>query len=275
MYLYVLSFLRHRLYVANFRKMALFSFNIPLPLSRTLNIFIFVATKLKYMYNPIHHFDDMQVLPDMSKLTQKEKEEVRARYALYGCSAYAVGIILVIIICFLIGSCSTSKEVSSVEYHRVENLMQRMDSVINTRQVIRQDSSWRELIMHQFQSLRERNDTSHTVVVDTAGRVISERIIIRTERESNSETDRQERQVLIHRLEVMDSTLTVMQQQFSHIDSLMQAKNTTITRYTQSTLTSWQQVRLWLANVVLVALFIAAAVWAWRKRAWWLRLFRK
>lgn len=40
-------------------------------------------------------------------------------------------------------------------------------------------------------------------------------------------------------------------------------------------LTQWQQARLWLGNIVLVALAGAAAVWAFRRRAWWLRLFRK
>ena len=227
------------------------------------------------MYNSIHSYDDMPKLPDMSGLTPKEKDEVRARYAVYGCCAYALGIILVIILCLFIGSCSVNKEVTSVEHHRVENLMQRMDSVINMRQVIQQDSSWRELIMHQFQSIRERNDTSHTFVVDSAGKVIKETLVIRTERESNSETDRQEREVMIHRLDVMDSTLNVMQQQFNHIDSLMQTKQTVIEKAIPAKLNIWQQVRLWLANIVLIILAIAAAVWAFRKRAWWLRFFRK
>lgn len=37
----------------------------------------------------------------------------------------------------------------------------------------------------------------------------------------------------------------------------------------------WQQIRIWLGNIVLVALAVAVAYWTYRKRAWWLRLFMK
>lgn len=36
-----------------------------------------------------------------------------------------------------------------------------------------------------------------------------------------------------------------------------------------------QQARLWLANLVLVALAVAAGVWIVRKRSWWLERIRK
>ena len=206
-------------------------------------------------------------MTDLHELSQEELDSIHITTAVFGCAMYVAAFIVALVICLLLGSCTTHREVTAVEHHSIHDLMQRMDSVISTRQVIRQDSSWRELIMHQFQSIRERNDTSHTFVVDTAGRVIKETLVIRTERERNSETDRQEREVMISRLEVMDSTLSVMQQQFSHIDSLMQQKETTIKQYTKRSLTTWQQVRLWFANVVLVALILAAAVWAWRRRA--------
>ena len=39
---------------------------------------------------------------------------------------------------------------------------------------------------------------------------------------------------------------------------------------------SWhQQARLWIGNIVLVALAVAAAVWIVRKRKWWLAIIRK
>lgn len=225
--------------------------------------------------DPINQNYPQPNIPDMRELKPEDRDAIHVTAALFGCAVYVAALIVALAICVLFGSCTTHREVTSVEQHSIHDLMQRMDSVISTRQVIRQDSSWRELIMSQFQSIREHNDTSHTFVVDTAGRVIKETLVIRTERESNSQTDRQEREVLIHRLEVMDSTLSVMQQQFSHIDSLMQQRNISTTRYVKSSLTFWQQARLWLANVVLVALIIAAAVWALRRRAWWLRIFRK
>lgn len=225
--------------------------------------------------DPINQNYPQPNIPDMRELKPEDRDAIHVTAALFGCAVYVAALIVALVICVLFGSCTTHREVTSVEQHSIYDLMQRMDSVISTRQVIRQDSSWRELIMSQFQSIREHNDTSHTFVVDTAGRVIKETLVIRTERESNSQTDRREREVLIHRLEVMDSTLSVMQLQFSHIDSLMQQRNTSIKEYAQRSLTFWQQARLWFANVVLVALIIAAVVWALRRRAWWLRLFRK
>lgn len=39
-------------------------------------------------------------------------------------------------------------------------------------------------------------------------------------------------------------------------------------------LTRWQRARLQFANTMLVALALAAAIWALKKRAWWLKLFR-
>lgn len=184
-------------------------------------------------------------------------------------------VIILIAVCMLLSSCKTTKTVSSVEEHRVQTLMDRMDSVINTHQVIRQDSSWRELVMSQFQSIREKSDTSRTFVVDSAGKVIKETLIIRTEKETNSETDRHEREVLINRIEIMDSTLNIMRQQLQHSDSLLQSKQTTIEKQVEKPLSWWQQMRLYLANIILIALAIAAGVWAFRKRVWWLSLFKK
>ena len=184
-------------------------------------------------------------------------------------------IVICIAACIILASCRTTKTVTSVEQHRVQTLMDRMDSVINTRQVIRQDSSWRELVMSQFQSIREKNDTSRTFVVDSAGKVIKETTIIRIEKETNSETDRQEREVMMSRLEIMDSTLNVMRQQLQHSDSLLQLRQTTIEKQVEKPLSRWQQIRLYLANIILIALAIAAGVWAFRKRVWWLSFFRK
>ncbi len=206
---------------------------------------------------------------EMQKLSPEELFEVGIRNVCYGCVTTLIAFAIGIVICLLFGSCTTHREVTSVDQHSIHDLMQRMDSVINTRQVIRQDSSWHELIMSQFQSIREHNDTSHTFVVDTAGRVIKETLVIRTERESNSQNDRREREVLIHRLEVMDSTLNIMQQQFSHFDSLMQSKKTIIEKSVPAKLNIWQKARLWFANIVIAALATSASIWIFRRRRFW------
>ena len=189
---------------------------------------------------------------------------------------YVVAAIVVAgLLVFSFISCSAPKETSYIEQHKVERMMDRMDSVINTKVVIQQDTTWRETIMKQFQSIREKSDTSHTVVLDTAGNVLKEKIIINNIRETTSETDRKEMEIMKSRLDVMDQTLDIMRQNLSIADSLLQSKDETVIKEVEKDLSWWQQARIWLGNLVLVALAIAAAIWAVKKRTWWLTLIRK
>jgi hypothetical protein len=47
-----------------------------------------------------------------------------------------------------------------------------------------------------------------------------------------------------------------------------------VDRLVEKPLTWWQHLRLWLGNILLIALLLAAAIWALKKRTWWLRLFK-
>lgn len=176
----------------------------------------------------------------------------------------------------IFSSCTVTRETTStVDSHKVETMIDRMDSLMRLKTVKESDSLWHETILRQFQSIREKSDTSRTQVVDSAGRVIREKVIINNVRETTSETDRREFQKLTHRMESMDSTMRVMQQQLSHSDSLLQQRDTVREREVPARLSWWQQTRLWLGNVCLVVFLIGAAVWLLRKRTWWLGLLRK
>jgi len=194
----------------------------------------------------------------------------------YGRSTFYAVVIILVAVCIimLISSCGTTKESSFLEQHKINTLMERMDSVIKTKTVVQQDSAWRETILRQFQSIREKSDTSHHVVVDSAGKIIKETTVINNVREITSETDRQEIQILSHRIEMMDSTMSMMRQQLERSDSLLQAKETVIEKKVPADLSWWQQARIWLGNLILVALLVAAAIWVVKKKAWWLRLLR-
>ena len=176
-------------------------------------------------------------------------------------------VIIAVSIAFMLGSCTSSRKVTSFfESHRIDNLVQRMDSIITAHSVVRQDSTWRELILQQFQSIRERNDTSRLVVTDTAGRVIKETIIIRSERETSSQVERQEREVLLHRLEIMDSTLVSMRLQQQRTDSLIQQKNRLETKEVRDGFSFWQQAQFFLGRLMLIVVIVASVVWIIRKR---------
>lgn len=173
----------------------------------------------------------------------------------------------------MFGSCGSTTTVTSTEQHHVSDMMNRIDSLISSRSVIRQDSAWRESVMRQFQSIREKSDTSRTTVVDTAGNVIREKIIINNVRETTSERERLEREVLMHRMEKMDSTMSKMIDHQKHTDSLLQAKQTV--KEVPAKLSWWQQTRLHLANIMLYLALGYAIWWIFQKKTWWLSLITK
>lgn len=213
-----------------------------------------------YMMDPLPSSDD----PDQTIVT--------------GCISSAISLFLILLIfclCGLFVSCGSTREMSYAEHHRMESLTDRLDSLLASRTVVQQDSAWREVVLRQFDSIREHSDTSHTVVVDTAGKVVRETLIINNVRERTSESDRQEREMLLHRLDVQDSIISVMSQHVSHSDSLLQSRQETEVREVDRPLSLWQQARLRLADVILVALAVLVAVWMIRKKAFWLRLLRK
>jgi hypothetical protein len=132
-------------------------------------------------------------------------------------------LLLLLTIVLLTGCRTISNQEQSTTYHRLETMMERMDSVIHSRQQVQQDSVWHETVIRQLEHIKERNDTSRVVVVDSAGRVVKETVTIIRERDATSENDRLEREGLIHRLEKTDSTLAVTQSKLAHFAKLLQA----------------------------------------------------
>lgn len=182
---------------------------------------------------------------------------------------------LIIFLFSLFTGCSTPGELSSIDQHRIESLISHIDSTVNSKTVTQQDSAWRQEILRQFQSIREKSDTSHHVVVDSAGRVIKETLIINNVREVTNETDRQEREFLMHRLDIQDSTINLMRHQLSYTDSLIQQKQQTVKVPEEKDLNWFQQMQLWLGRLVLIALAVLIAVWVIRKRSWLVSILRK
>ena len=169
-----------------------------------------------------------------------------------------IGALTALIVCAMFTGCSSPRTITNTSDHRIDDRLERIDSLLTNRTVIQQDSAWRESVMRQFQSIRERSDTNRTTVVDTAGNIIREKIIINNIRETNSETDRTEREVLIRRLEKMDSTISKMIDHQEHTDSLLQSKENI--KEVPAKLSWWQNLRIWVGNIVLI-LLMAALAW--------------
>ena len=176
----------------------------------------------------------------------------------------------------LFTGCTPQRIISETQEQRhTQEMLQRMDSLLRIRTVTQQDSIWRQEILRQFQSIREKSDTSHSVTINAAGDTIRERIIINNIRESTSETDREQLTVMSHRLEVMDSTMQAQSQQICRMDSLLRQQKQAEIKEVAKPLNRWQQIQIWLGRLVLVALAVLTGIWLIRKRAWWLRLFLK
>lgn len=61
------------------------------------------------MYNHLQPLDPRALTPDWDKLSDEEREEVCTTAAATGCASYAVAIILAIVLCALLGSCTTTR----------------------------------------------------------------------------------------------------------------------------------------------------------------------
>lgn len=176
----------------------------------------------------------------------------------------------------LFTSCTTQRiGTDTLDHRHSREMLQRIDSLFSVRTVTQQDSAFRQEILRQFQSIREKSDTSRSVTLNQAGDTIRERIVINNIRETTSSTDRQLLTVLSHRLQVMDSTVQQQNLQISRMDSLLRQQSKTIEVPVAQPLSWFHQMQLWLGRLVLVALALLAAWWLLKKRTWWLALLRK
>lgn len=172
---------------------------------------------------------------------------------------------MILLALVVLTGCSSKHVVNDNVYRqRTETMYQRIDSLLASRSVIKQDSTFRESVLRELQRIRERSDTSRYVQTDSAGNIIREKIIINNVREVTNATDRQEREVLIHRLEQMDSVVNVQQQQLSRIDSMLQQKTKTVE--VPAALSWWQELRMWLGSLLLIGAGIYAVVVLLRRR---------
>ena len=184
---------------------------------------------------------------------------IAVRYFLYGFKALIAGYVLVAFISLFTG-CTTERIVyDNQEQRHTQEMLQRMDSTLMAHSIARQDSTWHQEILRQFQFIREKSDTSHSVMLNAAGDTIHERIIINNIREISSETDHEQLTVMSHLLEVMDSTVQSQSQQINRMDSLLRHQKQTEIKEVAKPLNWWQQMQIWLGRLVLVALAVCAA----------------
>lgn len=232
---------------------------------------------MNYLFDPT---DPTQVyynpLPDNATKEELELyQRLTLKMLIHGIVMFLAALLLMALVS-LFTSCTTQRIGTDTLDHRLSReMLQRVDSLFSVRTVTQQDSAFRQEILRQFQSIREKSDTSRSVTVNTAGDTIRERIVINNIRETTSSTDRQLLTVLSHRLQVMDSTVQQQNLQIIRMDSLLRQQSKTVEIPVEKPLSWLQQMQIWLGRLVLVALAVLAAWWLIRKKAWWLALLRK
>lgn len=171
--------------------------------------------------------------------------------------------------------CATIKEKESFsEEHLIESMVSRMDSLVSKSALVQQDTSWHETFIRELQQIKEKSDTSHTMVVDTAGNVIKETIIINNTREITNEKYEREMEGLMHRVEKMDSVLAVNAQQTQRIDSLVreQSKQTVVQKQEPWYKQAWNNLKMILTSVVVGMILLAVVLVLTRK--WWVKFLK-
>lgn len=162
-------------------------------------------------------------------------------------------------------SCSTiSRSEYFSEQQRTFESLNRMDSLLVTHWQVQQDSSWHEKVTKQLERIYEKNDTSRVVVVDSTGKVIKETVTIIKERNRDNSEETYEREVMMHRLEVMDSTLQVQNEQLIKMDSLLQVsqKSEVIQKEEPWYVRLWKNLQWMLVGAVLVVvLYFTKPLW--------------
>lgn len=231
----------------------------------------------------LYPFDPTDPMPDWyyplpDDATPEEPDfylHIAVKSIVFGLLTFITALALLILMSLLTG-CTTKRIVFDTQEQRhTQEMLQRMDSLLRIRTVSQQDCTWRQEILRQFQSIREKSDTSHSVTINAAGDTIHERIIINNIRESTSDTDHEQLTVMSHRIEVMDSIMQAQSQQICRMDSFLHQQKQTEIKEVAKPLNWWQQMQIWLGRLVLVLLAVLTGIWLVRKRAWWLRLFLK
>lgn len=224
-----------------------------IPVAEFLN---FTCKDQRYMtmLNPYDPYNIQPEMPDMSELTPEQQEEVRVKVALYGCVSSFLIIIIGLALLALFAGCRT-------KYVPVVELRDSIRTEVVTSTVYVPDTQYVTLPAQIVE--RTTPDTTSTL------------------RTSFAESTATIRGGLLHHvLRNLEVPVPVpVQHKETTRDSIVYREKEVpvpvpVVQEVARPLSAWQQVRIWLGNVILAALGIAAGVWIIKKRTWWIRLLR-
>lgn len=169
--------------------------------------------------------------------------------------AYILVVSLFIMTVFMCSSCSTTKQSESTfDYHLIERMMERTDSMIHST------ATWQQSIFKQQTSLvdsfksREVRDTSHTYFLGAKGDTIKEKVIIREYIEKEHNLQENTETYWEERFHKTDSLLQLSLEKQNTTDSLLHAyqKTTVVEKQAPWYERAWH----WLSNVFSIIFIV-------------------
>lgn len=143
-----------------------------------------------------------------------------------GCSGPLYLAALIVAVLILFTGCKTVKSTESErEYNRISSLTDRMDSLFKST------ATWQQSIYEKQTSLidsireKEKNDSSHTVIINEKGDTIKETIIIERVIEKEHSTDSKESETTIQLQSRIDSLVRLTVENKELTDSLLKERN--------------------------------------------------
>lgn len=157
----------------------------------------------------------------------------------------------IVLLLFLVCGCSAPREFES-ESHAYSLMIERMDSLVHSTSVWQQDFTSKQTSIFESLKQKEKNDSSHTIVVNEKGDTVKETIYIYREIEKESSVEKEEKEMWMHKFQQIDSLLQVSLAKQAETDSLLQQKQTVVEMPAE--LSWWQRLRLWLGNFTLIGI---------------------
>lgn len=167
-----------------------------------------------------------------------------------GCGGQMITAFLFLLL-FMLCACSAPKEFES-ESHAYSLMIERMDSLMHSTSVWQQDFTSKQTSIFESLKQKEKNDSSHTIVVNEKGDTVKETIYIYREIEKESSMEKEEKEMWMHKFQQIDSLLQVSLDKQAETDSLLQQKQTVVE--VAADLSWWQKMRLWLGNFTLIGI---------------------
>lgn len=147
-----------------------------------------------------------------------------------GCGPTPMSFVITVLI-ILVGlmgltGCRTIKESEMTnENHKLSELMERMDSMMRTSYTWQQDLYSKQSSLVDSFRHNEKRDSNHVVVINEKGDTVRERIEIYHEVEKDHSSEKQVEEMLVQKIEKLDSMLKVSVEKQAVTDSLLRERD--------------------------------------------------